>query len=476
MVMYMRMRKNSEGIIPIKRPTTRADDGAENRFRKRGTASATIEQGSFKMVSKNVSLKMGRATCSAGLATIALWSAAASAQQQTAQGSAVADRSRPEYGQEPIRIGGIEIFPSFDIDAEYNDNIFGSSQLKSDDVVFSVSPAVTVFDRRADRDVTLRARAGVDVYASGSYDPQFFGSLDGSARLRKGTITRPYFGAGISRNSSRGRSDSEDFLFVAQPVSITTLRANAGVERDFGPFTADIEARGTRTQFDGNFRFNNQIIDVGFRDYNVYSGRAQLSYSQSPNQRLYVSVEANKQDFASPVLTPGVPAFLLTNRSSDGYRIEVGIARQVTDLILLDARIGYLKQNFDDPAIGSTSGLAFQASATYNPTALTTIKATALRAVDNSSNPLSAGLVRTEFQLRVDHELRRNVILTGTARYGLLNQSILGGDAKEFSAAAEARYLVNKRWSITARVEHYDRSGFFGFAQKRAKIGVRYNF
>lgn len=400
----------------------------------------------------------------------------AHAQNAMAQGTSVSDRTQSEYRQEPLKLGSLDIFPSIQLDAEYSDNVFAAPTAPVDDVVFSLAPSLIVREQRPDRDLFLQAKIGVETYASGTIDDQFLGSLEGRLRLRQGRLTRPYASFGVARNSTRGRDAVDDFLFIAQPIAITSYRSGIGLERDFGPFTLDVEGRAARTQFDGDILFNNQLLDVGFRDFENYVGRAQLSYSQSPNQRVFVSFEANSQNFSAPSQNLALPDFLRLDRSSDGYRAEIGLARQVTDLLMIDARVGYLQQNFDDPTLRSASGLSLQASATYNPTPLTTIKATVARAIDATSNPLSAGLVRTEAFVRIDHELLRNLIVTATGRVARFDQSGIGADATEWTAALEARYLLSRRWIVTGRLEHFERGGLFAFNQNRFKVSLRYRF
>lgn len=409
-------------------------------------------------------------------AAIGAFSHHAHAQNVPLQGASVFDRTQPEYRQEPVRWGSLDIFPSIQLDTEYSDNVFAAPAAPADDIVLSVAPSVIVREQRADRDLFIQAKVGVETYASGTIDDQLLGSLEGRLRLRQGRLTRPYVSFGIARNTTRGRDAVDDFLFIAQPIAVTSYRSGIGLERDFGPFTLDVEGRAARTQFDGDIVFQNQLLDVGFRDFENYIGRAQFSYSQSPNQRIFVSFEANRQNFSEPSENSALPEFLGLDRSSDGYRAEVGLARQVTDLLMVDARVGYLQQSFDDPTLRSASGVSLQASAAYNPTPLTTIRATAVRAVDTTSNPLSAGLVRTEASFRIDHELLRNLVVTATGRVARFDQNEIGADATEWTAALETRYLLNRRWVITSRFEHFERDGFFGFSQNRFKISLRYRF
>ncbi|MGB3472819.1 MAG: outer membrane beta-barrel protein [Erythrobacter sp.] len=380
-----------------------------------------------------------------------------------------------EYAPVPLRWNGFEIYPRIDVELEFNDNIFATDVNPAEDFVVSVVPALTARDRIEDREIVVRAQLGIDTYLDQTIDEQFRGILEGRARLGLGTLTRPYFGASFIRNNSRGQLD-DSLRFVAQPIEITQIRSNLGVERDFGPITATLEGDATSFSYSSATDVQGNDLAFGFRDNRIFNVRTQLAYAQSDNQRIFVEVALNQQDFDGPGISTGLPADSLVDRSSSGYRVQVGYQRRLTNLLDLTARAGYLRQNFDDPTFGSVEGLSLEGDLTWRPTPLTFINLRALRAIDQQINPLFSGGLRTEISANVDHELLRNMTLAAGGRYSWIDLGEGFSTIREWNAFLAARYRFNRHWSLGLQAERFQRDDVFGFEQNRAILSARYNF
>ncbi|UUL82395.1 outer membrane beta-barrel protein [Sphingomonas qomolangmaensis] len=403
----------------------------------------------------------------------AMWVSAASAQAIDPFGS-IQNRFRPDYATPPINVGGFEIVPRIEAQTEYVDNLFASDVVDVDDVILSITPQVAIRDRRPDRELRLDLSGGYAMYLNNQVDDQLQLRARGDARFGLGTRTRPFFGAYAQQNDSTNRSFSE-FRDTAQPLRLRSLGGNAGVEQDFGPLIATVEGRYERTQYDSDDVVSGVRIDSGFRDYSVGTGRFRLAYSVNPAQRLYAQVELNRRDFDETTGLPVVPGAFLGNRSSDGFTARVGYARQITELLLLDVSAGYLQQNFDDPTISAISTASFEASLFYSPTQLTRLQLRASRSIDETFNPFFNGLLRTEFAVAVEHELRRNLVLSTEARYTVFGAGE-SGESNEYVLSGQARYFVSPRWSLRTRAERFSRSGVFEGSQNRLLLAAAYNF
>lgn len=393
--------------------------------------------------------------------------------QEDLQRTTVEGRYNPEYNAVPIRIGPFDVLPRVEADLEYNDNIYATESDEIGDVIVSVTPSIIARDRRADREYYLRLLAGVDKYLDySSEDREQFLAI-ARARFGLGTITRTNIGLELNRNNEQ-RRDIDSFNSTARPITFTSIRANADVERDFGPITGTLGGNYRSVSYGGDVTLDGIVYDLGFRDFDIYEGRARLAYSRSGDQEVYVQLTANKRSYNVRPDDPSFAPIVTLDRSSRGGRLEVGYRRQVTELLYLDARVGYLVQNYEDPTLPTIKGLAFDGRLLWNVTPLTSVDVTAIRRVDETINPLLSGMLRTEIAAQVDHELRRNVILSVEARYAHLNPLGDAGKVNEYEVAGIARYLLSREWSLTARAEHFERHGIF--EQNRVIVGLQYNF
>jgi len=424
-----------------------------------------------RLLGESMPARMARVTI-AGL-TLAMASPALAQSGEVSQ--RIDSRVRPEYAAQPVHIGSFEAYPRVEVEGEYVDNLFGTQTNKVDDVIVSVVPSIELRDRRTDRSLNLKLLGGVETYTQSDIDERFRGEARFNGRFGLGTTTRPFLGASIVHNTGGGQ-DYEDFRTIAQPLDLTTMRGNAGIEQEFGPLTATVEGQYRRTDYSGSFILEGSSFDADFRDFDTYSVRGRIAYGRNPAQGIYVEGSYNKRDYSTTGTDPSLPAQLQADRSSDGYSVRAGYTRQITDLLQLDVSAGYLKQDYDSTDFSSVDGISFAANVFWAPTPLTTLQLGASRSIDGSSNPLFSGLLRTDFDIAVQHELLRNLVLSAQGRYSILEYDGVGSNDNEFSVTGSARYYVSPRWSLRFRLEHFERTGTYELTQNRVLLGIGFDF
>lgn len=386
-------------------------------------------------------------------------------------------RARPEYSPTPITVGSFEIRPRIDTSVEYVDNLFASDFLDVDDFVVSVRPSVTITDRRDDRELSMDFGTGYQTFLNGNSGDlfQILGRAD--VRLGLGTPTRPYGGATFRLNDA-AQFDFGSGSNVAQPLKTVSYGGNLGVQQDLGSFTFDAEGRYTQFEYNGPIFFGTAAIDGDLRNYALYQGRARVAYARRPDQRIYVEGRYGRFDFDNPAIAaiPGLPDFFTADRSGDNITAVGGIQLQVTDVLSFDGNLGYTRLQFDDPVLQTTSAFSAEANLFYAPTRLTRFQFQATRSVDDTINPLFSSFLRTGFALVAEHELRRNLLIRGEARYVEFDtgEADLIGD--EYQLAGTVVYFVSPRVVLRLRGEYFDRSGFASGQQQRMMLSAGYRF
>lgn len=386
-------------------------------------------------------------------------------------------RSRPDYSSAPITVGSFEIRPQIDTSIEYVDNLFASDTFDVNDVVLSVRPSISVADQRPDREIRLNLSTGYQTFLNNNSGDLF--QLQGrlNARVGLGTPTRIFGGANFRLNDA-SQADFGSGGNVAQPLQTLSYGGNAGIEQEFGSFTLEGEGTYNRYEYQGLIFFGNAAFEGNLRDYSFYQGRARLSYSRRPDQRLYVEGRYGRFDFNNTGLgqIPGLPNFFLADRSGDTFTAVGGAQVQITEVLSFDANLGYTQQRFDDPAVANVNAVSAEANIYYAPTRLTRFQLQATRSVDGSINPLFSSFLRTGGAIVAEHELRRNVLLRGEARYVRFSTGGEGLAGDEYQLGASVVYFVSPRISLRVRGEYFDRSGFAAGQQKRLLASVGYRF
>lgn len=395
--------------------------------------------------------------------------------QEDVQASSVADRPRPEFTARPIRVGGLDITPTVKVEAAYIDNIFFQRIDPTGGFVTSLGFGIVGRDTRPDRAITLRLTADYDAYLEDSSENRLNLLASANARFGLGTRTRYHLGAEVNRADER-RSDITSFSNSPEPITYTSLRANAGIEQDLGPIVASLNASARSVMYDGSIDIAGQNIDLGFRDLEVYGVQGRLSYSAGGSQRVYVQVSADDRNYSRLAPDPAIPQTFSLDRSSRGLRVEAGFSRQISELLFADLRAGYFNQDFADPALPTVEGLAFEGSLLWNVTPLTSIELAGARRIDETVDPNLSGLVRTEISGGVDHELLRNLILSIDGQYAHLSQVGSATEFDEWGGGFSAQYFVNPKWALTFDVDHFERSSTFRISQNRIVAGLQFAF
>ena len=368
---------------------------------------------------------------------------------QSAQGDvAVTARPRPEYDAIGARIGAFSVFPGVTLGAEYNDNVLASENNKQSDIIFSVQPYVTANSNWGRHSLTATV-GGIRTYHR-DFDSENATDWWANTDARLDLFHQSTLGFGV------GHSDLHESRYAAESSSAGDLTRYVV---DTGYVSASTVAgrfRITGRVDDTKYDFKNN--DQDYRDRSETDGSVRVEYALSPDTRLIGAVGANKRKykFIPPIdLPPGVNE----ERDSTGHDALFGINTSLTHLISGEVLVGYTEQKYDDPAVGKVSGLAVNGRITWLPTPLTTVTFVGSREVDDTGVLGAEGVLTTREGARVDHELLRNVLLSGgvsvaqAAYKGTIDRSDDWVDAD-----IGATYLMNRHVGIGATYYYSDYS------------------
>ncbi|MEI8153475.1 MAG: outer membrane beta-barrel protein [Hyphomicrobiales bacterium] len=200
--------------------------------------------------------------------------------------------------------------------------------------------------------------------------------------------------------------------FAKLPIS-TSYGSTVGVAQRFNRL--EVSAKGTtdRTQYDATPLVDGSLSSNKDRDFNQYGWAARASYELLPGIKPFVELggDVRKHDLQfdrdrlqrdSQALTPRVGS-------------TFDIARRLTGEI----SVGYLTRKFEDPTLVDLKGVVADASLIWNATGLTTATLTATSRADETVLNGVSGVLRRDVGVQIDHSLRRYLIWTTRAGYGM---------------------------------------------------------
>jgi hypothetical protein len=142
--------------------------------------------------------------------------------------------------------------------------------------------------------------------------------------------------------------------------------------------------------------------------------------------------------------------------SSEGTTLLAGVSINFTDLLQGEITAGQFERDYDGGS--SADGLALAANLEWYPTGLTTVSFNARQNAEDVVGATSATpFTESQYGIRVDHELLRNVILTAGAQAGTREyEDPIDREDEVVGVEIGADYLMNRRVALRARYNFDD--------------------
>jgi hypothetical protein len=379
------------------------------------------------------------------------------------RGQTVMQRARPEYDPLGVRAGSFFFYPRLELDQLYNDNIFASDGDKEGDFVTVISPSV---DARSNwTSHALNAEAGL---SSGFYwDNTSEDYLDAFAGVDgRYDITRNLAAFAAARyerlHEERDSPDNPGIAVggAAEPVAFDAYNARTGiVSRGLKiGYQADIGFR--REDFHDTDAVGGGTLDQDPRDLNIYLANLRVSYEIAPRYEAFARAGFNHRSYDNDD-----PAGF--TRDSNGYRADIGATVDLTGVTFAEVYAGYVIQDYEAAELGKISGIDFGTRVVWNVTQLTSVSANIDRRVQDSntfalladgSPVISPGYLRTNFGVTVDHELLRNVLLTGRVGYQNDDYERIDRTDDRFDVGLGIRYSFTRNFYVGGSYTYSNRS------------------
>ena len=411
---------------------------------------------------KPQALKTLSSVSSAVLACALVLTATASVAQVAAvddpaasRNAGVLDRARPDYDAVGIRAGSFLVLPKATTTLDSSDNIFAAHTNTVSDTVILFQPEVTMRSDWSRNMLELYARAAFSAYGSHSSQNATEAEVRATGRYDIAEGSNLNGGLGYAylaepRYLATAQAQTGALSTTSGPEHYTLLSGHAGAVQTLN------RVRLSETVQVADYRYEGNALTFGVyggektrdRTEVTETGRAELAIS--PDTAVFVQGDLNQRSYRQ-----GPPETVL-NRDSNGYDVTVGGRLDLTHLIRGEFRVGYLNQDYDSNVFRSVSGLSLSSRFDYFLTPLTTVTFTADRAVGDAADPRSSGYITTNGGIEVDHELRRNIILTG--RGFVAHDDYRGIDRTDdrWTARLGGTWLINRMLGLGLFFDHID--------------------
>jgi hypothetical protein len=367
------------------------------------------------------------------------------------RGVGVRERSRVDYEAVGIPSGGFVIFPKIQVDTEYNDNVFAVDAGKQDDIIFRIRPEVM-----AESDWS---RHYVQAYGRSTISQNVDFDSENATEWTVGAIGR----LDIVRGSNVSGGAEYAHLIEPRTSTNTAVTAASPIEFDMASgYVTAVRAMG-RVRVSGradvrSFAYEDgrttagALIDQSDRDRTVLNGVGRLDFALSPATAIFGQFSVNEKNYDSDAAST-TPA-----RDSSGYEALIGVNFELGAVSRGEIAAGYINQSFDNAAYSDIDGFGGRAQLEWFPTELTTVTGSVSRTVQDAGIIGAAGYLSSEISAKVDHELLRNVILTGQITYAEDEYNGIDRDDQRLNASVSGTYLINRHYGVTTTLAYLDQA------------------
>lgn len=358
-------------------------------------------------------------------------------------GETVTGRARPEYDPVGIRAGGFFLYPELSLSEILHDNVFYEEDDPHGDLITVVSPSARLQSNWDRHGLTVYADADVGRYLSHE-DENYVDARTGfDGRL---DITRDTsLSGGLSAARLHEARSSPEQTGAAEPVTYRRWAGDATLAKHFNKFSARVGGDVAYYRYDNVDATGGGIFRSDDRDRRESEIEGRLGYELSPRIEPFLQASANDRSYDADVDDAGV------DRDSHGWETVAGAALDFGGVTFGELYVGYFEQRYERAAFDTISGPSFGGDITWNPTGLTTVTAGLERSVEETTLNGASGALQTAFRAGIDHELRRNVILSADTRLAERDYDGITREDTDARFGIGATYLANEYLELGVR-------------------------
>lgn len=389
---------------------------------------------------------------------------------ETLQEATVAARQRPDYAPLGVRLGGLRLDGEIEGGGGYNDNLVPAARRRRAGAFLDEALRLdlnSTWSRHAfNAAVTQATRRHV---ADGDLDwTDYEAKLGGRLDIGRASSVA------VGYTHQQGHLDVTEFDVsrgalgnpVRFEVDAAGIVATAGVNR----LTLIAGLDHNETRYDrADLRNAANAATVSALDYGRTTGEAGAAYAFAPGRSLTLVTRLTNIDYRQAEQR---------GRSSFTWEVLGGVRYDLTGLWGLRFAVGYRQRNYEGTALPTLSGPALEGEVIYLPTQLTTLSLSARRSIEESIRADSVAFTRTYLRLGVDHELYRNVLLSGEIRGEQRVYERPRETVTDIVGLVAAHVYLNRRTSVSLSYQREERvqapAGTREFDQNLVRLRLRF--
>lgn len=369
--------------------------------------------------------------------------------QEPSRGNTVTDRPRPDFDPKGAKLGGFRLLPQLGISGVYDDNILSSQTATRDDYIALIKPSAVLKSTWSQHLLQVSASGEIAKYASNSNEDYEDFNVAAIGRV---DVTRDmYLQGSLEFDADHESRSSADDPGGVEPTDFSRLHPSVELFNRWNRVSLTVRGDAQIFDYDDSTSTAGAVLDNDDRDRKSYAGNVRVGYEIVPEYEAFISSSYNKISYDDAVDSSGF------NRDSDGYEVVGGVRIDLGGTLSGDVFGGYRRQDYEDPTLVEIDGATWGGALTWNVTGLTTMKASVIRKVVETTQVGASGYFSTKYRASVDHELLRNLILGGYGAFTINDYKGNGRDDDDIDVGVSARYLMHRNLYLSASYSYQKR-------------------
>ncbi len=345
-------------------------------------------------------------------------------------------------------VGDFRLRPKIALASGYDSNIFATRTNEVEDSFWVLAPSLAGTSVWKTHEFKFDVGGSVGRYQDNDAEDyeDYWANLRGRYDLSKKTNVFGGFGYSFEHED---RGSPEDELAGDEPTTFDSLRLHAGVAHSFGK--ASIRVGGTFEQLD----FDNVApLNNDDRNRDLSGLGARVRYRIDSQYGLYLQGIRDLRDYESRVDDAGFA------RSSDGYRVALGLQVKPSNRLSGELFGGLLRQDYDDSRFSTVSVADFGGSVKWRTAPRTTLSAKLERSLEETTVFGASSYLNTSLSGQVKHWVAPRLTLNAGLAIAEADYQDIDREDDYRSAQLGLRYYLTPRWYVAAeyRVQARDSS------------------
>lgn len=358
------------------------------------------------------------------------------------------DKAKYEFPAPGIRMGSLVFGPAIALDETYDDNVYRTSKNQESDFITAIKPSLgisTDFDMHA---LYLRGSGSFGFFKDNESENYKDYNLGGGGRFDLDYDTFLTFGSNY-KSAHEGR-DSPDDPNAVEPVEYSLTTHQVGFTRARGLIKLYVEGIYNSFEFGDAKMANGARIDNSSRDRDIYTLNTKLAYEYFPGYHVYTAVRYDERTYDRRALV---------SRDSTGIEYLLGSDIELTGKVKADVYVGKLQREYDSSLRPEIDATSYGGQILWNMTGLTSLTATAERAVEETTYQDASGNLSTRLSLGLDHMLDHNLFLSAGVSHSM----------SDYEERTGGRKLEDQGYGANAGLE------YMPFDGTSVKLGYSYS-